>query len=429
MHVQTVRFVKVVVLNTFDISGGAARAAYRVHVGLRRIGVDSTMLVKFKASDDESVTCIGSALSNRFPAWSSYLDLAPLVRFPRRHWTPWSVGWVASAAPTYVRRSGANIAHLHWVCRGLLSIRAFAELKVPLVWTLHDMWAFTGGCHYAGDCVRYKDSCGACPQLGSHKEEDLSRRGWRQKKKYWEGLDLTVVTPSKWLVRCACESSLLRNVRVEVIPNGLDTRVFQPKDRASARVQCGLPVDKQIILVGGIKGTSDERKGFGLIQPALAKLAALGLADKAELAVFGETAPPTPVHMGLKTTYLGHFADDSKLASLYSAADVFVAPSIQENLANTVMESLSCGTPCVAFDIGGMPDMIEHQKNGYLARPFEPDDLAHGIAWILQDGTRRTSLAAEARMKAETEFDETLAARRYADLYEDILKAGRFPQD
>ncbi|MBU7008193.1 glycosyltransferase involved in cell wall biosynthesis [Peptococcaceae bacterium DYL19] len=295
------------------------------------------------------------------------------------------------------------------------------KINRPIIWTLHDSWAFTGGCHLPFDCVRYRDGCKKCPILNSSKEKDISSRVMERKQRAWKSINLTIVTPSKWLGECARSSMLFKNNRIETIPNGIDTGVFKPIGREVAREILSLPLDKKLLLFGAVNSTRDPNKGFQFLQQALQKMNSSGWGDIAQALVFGGLEPANRLEIGLKTTFLGRLQDDISLALLYSAADVFVAPSIQENLPNTVMEALACGTPCVAFNIGGMPDMIEHQRNGYLARPFEADDLARGIAWALEDNSRREALSHRAREKVEQEFDIKLIAGKYHELYREIL--------
>ncbi|MEW6496178.1 MAG: glycosyltransferase, partial [Cyanobacteriota bacterium] len=267
---------------------------------------------------------------------------------------------------------------------------------------------------------RYNNSCGACPQLGSQKNEDLSRWVWQRKAKAWKNLNLTIVTPSHWLAKCASSSSLFQNLRIEVIPNGLDTQQYKPIPRQVARKILNLPQDKLLILFGAMYPNSDRRKGFHFLQQALQRLGATAWQNQAELVIFGASRPKEPIGLGLNAHYLGKLSDDISLAVVYAAADVFVAPSLEDNLPNTVMEAIACGTPSVAFNIGGMPDMIEHQHNGYLAKPFESEDLARGIVWVLENKERYQKLCDRARQKAEQEFTLEIQALRYKTLYSEI---------
>jgi len=345
-----------------------------------------------------------------------------LRAYPRRGSAPFSVHWI----PTYVRHSvlesRRDIVNLHWVGRAFVSIDEIGRLGSPLVWTLHDMWPFTGGCHFGGGCNRYVNTCGACPHLGSERERDLSRWGWHRKAKAWPKAELTVVAPSRWLARCAAKSSLLGGVRAEVIPNGLDLDVFTARDKGASRRALGLPQKSQLVLYGATGGLSNPRKGFGFLEKALGDLGAQCGGERVELVVVGSSVAMEPVIAGHVCHSLGAIDNDHVLCHALSAADLLVAPSVQDNLPNMVMEALACGTPVVAFDVGGLPDMIDHEENGYLAQPFDPVDLAAGIMWTLENRERRKKLAERARWKAVQEFDQRLQARRYSDLYADVLE-------
>lgn len=408
-------------LNTTDIEGGAARAAYRLHTGLKLLGVDSKMLVGLKYSDDISVIAPTTKLGKGMAIVSTTLDALPLEFYRKRERTIFSPACLPEHTAKKIELINPDIIHLHWICRGFLRIETLRKFQKPIVWTLHDMWAFTGGCHYDNSCVRYNDTCGSCPQLNSKRQNDLSCRVWRRKKKAWQGLDITIVTPSQCLAECARSSSLFQRCRIEVIPNGLNMQCFNPIDKKMARDILSLPQDKILIFFGAMESTTDKRKGFQFLAPALQVLANSGWHNKVELIVFGSSKPDDPPDFGLKVNYLGQFKDEISLAILYAAADVFVLPSIQDNLPNTIMESLACGTPVVAFDVGGIPEMVEHQVNGYLAKAMDTDDLAHGIQWVLEDPERSFRLGKAAREKAVREYPLEVQARRYLDLYEEIL--------
>jgi glycosyltransferase involved in cell wall biosynthesis len=413
--------MKVLQLSTSDINGGAARAAYRLHQGLQNIGVTSQMLVQSKSSNDEAVAAPKTNLSEGIAKTKVTFDHLPLKLYPQRKGTTFSPQWLPDTVSSRVAQLAPDIINSHWINQGFVQIETMAKLQRPLVWTLHDMWAFTGGCHYSQDCDRYTASCGACPQLGSNKDWDLSRWVWQRKAKTWKDLNLTIVCPSSWLAECARTSSLFKDVRVEVIPYGLDTGKYKPLNRQVARELLHLPQDKQLVLFGALKATSDKRKGFHLLQPALQDLSKSGWQEGLELVIFGSSAPEKPLDLGFKTHYLGTLSDDLSLALVYSAADIFVLPSTEDNLPNTVLEAIACGTPCVAFNIGGMPDMIEHEKNGYLAQPYKIEDLAQGIAWVLENKERHRKLGDRAREKAEQEFTLEIQARRYLSLFTEIL--------
>lgn len=414
--------IKPLLISSRDISGGAARATYRLHRSLKTIGVDSQMLVQDKESDDYTVIAPESKVSKGIGKLKPTLDSLPLQLYPQRDRSTYSVQWLPDNLAAQVAQINPDVINLHWINGGYLKIETIAKFKKPIVWTLHDMWTFTGGCHYNGDCMNYTNSCGACPQLHSNKEKDLSRWIWQRKANAWKNLNLTIVTPSHWLAKCAASSPLLKDTRIEVIPNGLDTKQYKPIQKSVARSILGLPEDKQLILFGAMSATSDPRKGFNFLQSALQNLTQSGWGEQVELVVFGSSQPKNPTELGFKSHYLGRLNDDISLSLVYAAADVFVAPSVQDNLPNTVMESLACGTPCVAFDIGGMCDMIEHQQNGYLAKPFHVEDLARGITWVLIDVDHHARLSHQAGERAPKLWADDVLAKKYLTVYEEAME-------
>jgi glycosyltransferase involved in cell wall biosynthesis len=420
--------MKVLHLSTHDLDGGAARAAYRLHQGLKAIGLNSQMLVQQKTSDDLSVLGPEVRLNQGLARTKATLDVLPLKPFyPKRDKSvAFSVQWLPDRVFSTVTQQKPDIINLHWIGGGFTQIETLKQLKRPLVWTLHDMWAFTGGCHYSGDCDRYLDACGRCPQLYSTQERDLSRWIWRRKANAWQNLDLTIVTPSAWLAKCVNHSSLFQSLPIEHIPSGLDTKVYRPIDKAVARQILQLPLEKRLILFGALRATRDQRKGFHLLQPALQRLSQIGWQNDPELVpelvIVGASQPLEPIDLGFKTHYLGTLKDETSLALTYSCADLFVLPSTEDNLPNVIVEAFACGVPCIGFNIGGLPDLIEHQENGYLAKPFEVEDLAKGMAWILEDKERQQKLSYRAREKVEQQFALDISARRYSSLYSKLLE-------
>ena len=411
--------IRPLLLNSEDLRGGAARAAYRLHLALRAAGADSRMLVQVRHGDDETVAGPGNRLVGRLRAAA---DLLPLLLYPRRSGETFYPGWLPDALAGRIRRLDPDVVHLHWIAGGFLNVANLRRLRRPLLWTLHDMWAFTGGCHYDEGCGRYAGGCGRCPVLGSRSVSDLSSAGWRRKQRSYLDLPLTVVTPSRWLGRLAAESPLLGRFPLHVIPNPIDTGTFAPTDKAAARRKLNLPADRRIVLFGALRATSESRKGYRHLEPALRRLAATRPGLKPLAVVVGAERPARPPDFGMECVFAGTLSDDAALASIYAAADVLVAPSTQENLSNAVLESLACGTPVAAFDIGGMPDMIEHQRNGYLARPLDAEDMAHGLGWILEDESRLRALSERARAKVLEEFESANIARQYLELYEQSVK-------
>jgi glycosyltransferase involved in cell wall biosynthesis len=413
--------MKVCLLSYSDGGGGGGfSAAYRLHRGLLQLETDSTMIVDIKTTDDFTVLSPKGKLVREWVKLTPSLDVLPILLYSQRDHTPYSIQWLPDRVVPRVSHINPDIINLHWINFGCLQIESLNKFNQPIVWTLHDMWAFTGGCHYSGSCNRYSQSCGSCPQLGSHQTWDLSRWIWKRKAKAWKNLNLTLVTPSQWLADCANNSSLFRNSRIEVIPNGLDVNQYKPFDRNVARELLNLPDIKHLLLFGAASRTSDRRKGFHLLLAALKKLSNNQLHNQIELIVFGSSQPMDPPDLGFKTHYLGKINGDLPLSLVYSAANVFIAPSLEDNLPNTVMEALACGIPSVAFNIGGMSDMIEHKRNGYLAEPYAIEDLANGIAWVLEDKDRYSALSFRARQKVEQEFSLEIQARHYLDLYEEL---------
>ncbi|MBU7583973.1 MAG: glycosyltransferase family 4 protein [Nostoc sp. TH1S01] len=411
--------MKPLLINTSDIIGGSSRAAYRLHKGLQQIGVNSQMLVQEKSSDDSSIIAPPVRFYQGIARSKISIDAFPLKYYQNSTRETFSLQWLPDRVINKVNKINPDIINLHWICGGFLQIETLSKLKRPVVWTMHDMWPFTGGCHYSGECDRYTKYCGACHYLGSTQELDISRWVWKRKAKAWRKVNLTIVTPSHWLAKCARSSSLFHNLPIEVIPNGIDISIYQPIERQLARKLLKLPQNKKIILFGALKADSNKRKGFNLLISALQKLNETVWKDNLEVAIFGASKPGTLPRFGFKSHYLGTFQDDISLALVYSMADVFVLPSVQENLANTVMESLACGTPCVAFNIGGTSDMIDHLINGYLAHPYEIEDLAQGISWILENQERYKKLSYQALEKAKS-FTQEIQARRYLSLFKNL---------
>lgn len=401
--------------------GGAARAALRLHQGLKRGGVDSRMLVGFRQSREAGVIGPSGRGAGFVRKLRGRLDRLPLLGYPARGPGTFTPAWLPDRIGSRIARERPDVVHLHWIADGFAGIESLRRIARPMVWTLHDSWAFTGGCHVPGECFRYRESCGRCPLLGSTREQDLSRRVWERKRTAWNGLPLTLVTPSRWLADCARSSSLLSGVRCEVIPNGLDLERFRPGSHADARRSLDLPEDARIVLFGGVHAMSDPNKGWPALLEALRALADGPAHRNLLLVVFGASEIPPPAAIPVPARSVGVIGDEETLVSLYRAADVFVAPSRQENLPNTVLEAAACGTPSVAFHAGGFPDLVVHEESGYLARPFDPQDLARGIAWVLGDEPRRRALSERARRHVEERNDILKVAGRYVALYREVL--------
>jgi glycosyltransferase involved in cell wall biosynthesis len=410
--------MKILIVNSSDIYGGAARAAYRLHKALLEVGIDSQMLVKDKKSNDVTVLGPVSFWFKAISKISAYFDSLPIKLYKKRSKKLFSPSWFKlNNTIRTINKLNPDIVHIHWICDGMMTIEDIARIKAPIIWSLHDMWAFTAGSHYC-NCDGYKVSKGYCKALNSNIKNDISRRIFKRKHKtYAKKEDITIVGLSKWINECSKSSELLKDKKHFNIPNPIDTNIFKPFNKSYARNLWNLPKDKKLVLFGAMNATSDPRKGFKYLKDAMKKVSN----DNIELIIFGSNKPENPPDLGYKIHYTGELMDDISLVTLYSSVDLMVAPSLQENLSNAIMESIACGTPVIGFDIGGNSDMIEHKKNGYLARPFESNDLAQGIEWIL-NANNYNELCINARDKVTKEFDNTIVAQKYLNLYSEILK-------
>jgi glycosyltransferase involved in cell wall biosynthesis len=435
--------MKVLHLSTADANGGAARGAHSMHKALCKAGVDSHMLVADKFTSDPTVTGtpditgfqkVAKGVRQTFEYW-------PLKRYPKKQPGLFSTAIYPSNIAAQVEAIDPDIINLHWVSGGLLrpkDLQRFQRTRPRhLVWTLRDMWAFTGGCHYSGDCTAYQSGCGRCPLLGSNQSSDLSSKLWQCKQAAWKDLSITVVPLSHWLADCARQSKLFAHQRIQVIPNAIDAEVYRPIDQAIARNLLNLPLNKKLILFGALSPTADLRKGFNYLRGALRHLAQQPHAEQLEAVIFGTDKPPKDLDLRLPTTFLGRLHDDITLALAYSAADVMVMPSIQDNFAKTTIEAMACGVPVVGFNAQGFKDCVVHKHNGYAATCFDAVDLANGISWVLEDcrkskkpvfpiHNRWQTLSKNARQTVEEKFTLTLQAQQYRQLYQQLMAA---PED
>lgn len=406
-------------LNATD-SGGAANATKRIHAGLRSIGVDSQMLVRRKASDDQTILAPRNNLTKVVSRLRPVLDSLPLSLYDDV--TEFSLDWAPDLLHRRVRRLDPDVVHLNWVAGGYMSVGSLDKFDRPLVWRLPDMWPLTGGCHYSDGCTRYQESCGQCPKLGSDRSWDVTRLTLQRKKRALDSADLTVVATSSWLASCAAESTLFEDTRIETIPNGLDTDRFRPVDPTVGRELFDLPTEKPLILFGSVSPLSNDRKGFDLLDGALSELSSADVGD-AELVIFGATRPDDPPEFDFPIHYTGYLGDEQSLSLLYSAVDAMVVPSRYEGFGQTVTEAMACGTPVVAFDATGPADTVVHEETGYLAKPYDSGDLAAGIEWVLEDSERKRTLGSQARTRAVNQYHTTSVADQYLQLYRELSQS------
>ncbi|MEK6477323.1 glycosyltransferase family 4 protein [Catalinimonas sp. 4WD22] len=418
--------MKILTVNTSDSVGGAAIAAYRLHRGLVEQGVDAQMLSLRKASDDSTVVELDPPLVkilNRFRLLSKPDQLISRY-YSGKHLIPFSASFFsAPGVLKKIRKINPDVVHIHWIHGGFLDPVTISKIDCPIVWSMHDMWVFTGGCQYNKGCQRYKVGCGACPVLKSCNHRDLSRWVFKRKQKAYAKMNkLTIIGLSRWLTYSARESLIFKDSTPHIVnlPNGIDTKVYQPINKNLAREKLNLPHDKKIVLFGAMHATSDKRKGFHLLKESIEISESFFNKDELELLVFGASSSSYEPTFSFPTSFAGRMREDAQLALLYNAADVMLVPSMEENLSNIILESMACGTPVVAFDIGGNPDMIDHKVNGYLAKPYDVQEFANGIRYVLQAGHLHT-FSREARAKIEQTFDIRMVTKRYIELYKKVL--------
>lgn len=409
--------MKVVIVSTTDIKGGAARAANRLHNGLRSSGIDSVMIVRQKFSDDPNVITIENFLFSFVARYFNGLDYAFTRIYRNKLPLPFSSNILSTKKMVrLINKQGADVVNLQFAGNGLLRIEELPKIRGSLVVTLQDMWFFTGGCHYDNFCGKYEVSCGSCPQLQSSIRYDLSKINWLRKQRIFEKLkEITIVGTSEYMSSFAKLSPLSKGMKLTTIPNGLNLSLFNYTERAMARKMLKLPENKKLILFGAISATKDERKGFLLLKRALKELKT----DEVELVVFGAEDFNEDVIESHRTNFMGHINDDLKLAKVYSACDLSVVPSIQEAFGQTATESLACGTPVVAFRANGLMDIIEHKKSGFLAQPFEPKSLAYGMDWIMNN--EDIDFFKNSKERVELKFSQEVVTRKYLKEFEQLI--------
>ncbi len=407
--------MNILIVNTSDMYGGAAIAAFRLMNALLREGEHVKMLVRDKQADHTGVIAAGSKLENRF---NFYLERGVIFLrngFTKQYLFDISIanrGLSITHLPAYRE---AEVIHLHWINQGMLSLDEIGRIIASgrkIVWTMHDMWPFTGICHHAAGCIRYERSCGECPWLRSPSRNDLSHQLFHAKQAVYARGGITFVACSNWLRELAAKSPLTAGHQVVSIPNPIDTAVYIPMDKREARHRLNLPEDKKIVLFAAAKA-SDRRKGMDYLVEASRIMAQQH--DDILFLIAGNDGEELGKHLSLPARSLGYVAPRD-MPGVYNAADLFVTPSLQENLPNTIMEAMACGTPCVGFHTGGIPEMISHGTNGYVAAYRDADDLSEGILRILS-GNDAGLFSSEARRKVVEEYRQEKIARRYIQLY------------
>lgn len=416
-----------------SLGGGAGRAAHRIHQGERDLGVDSRMLLKSGKSNDSAIITLDEFIpQNPFYKafdWSRNKVKNKIQHFRWNRYPDKDQMFMSDLRGTdlhgALRKLDYDLLHLHWINNRFVSLMDLPKDK-PIVWTLHDSWPFCGVCHYFFDCDEYKCHCGQCPLLHSDKSNDLSYQVWKKKESIYKDLNLHIVTPSRWLGECAKQSSLMGRFPLTVIPNCLDVNTYRPLRESEVSHKwvdlMRIKTTKKLVLFGAVNATKDKVKGFSRMVAALSVLEAQGHTDGVEMVVFGANESEWGMDTRIPIHYVGYVGNLQEMVSLYNLADVTVVPSLSENLSCTIMESLSCGTPVVAFNIGGNGDMIEHKVNGYLAKERDDADLAEGILWCLENNQGK-GLGKAGREKVLHEYTFDKVCRKYVDLYQQVLKS------
>jgi glycosyltransferase involved in cell wall biosynthesis len=416
--------MKIIIINKTDVQGGAAIAANRIKNALCSVGESAKMLVQKKLSDDKSVHQNSEgkwARSKEFVLFIAerlffyFYEKSKMLRFA---FSPAVAGENISKNPLI---NEADIVHIHWFNQGFLSLKSLKKLlklNKPIVWTLHDMWAFTGGCHYSGDCENYKTGCGNCKFLKNANPGDLSNRIFGKKSKILKNATIQFVTCSNWLAQKAKESALLRNFNIISIPNPIDTGLYFPKNKQKIREKLALPLDKKLVLFGAAN-IMDERKGLKYLLSALKKLKEENseIGETLEIVLFGKSDANFIKQIPFKVHDMGVISGDSNIVDIYNAADIFVLPSLEDNLPNTIMEAMACGTPVVAYKTGGIPEMIEHKVNGYIAEYKSIDDLKDGVKYLLEY-SNADELSKNAVDRVYRNYNQTIVVDRYKAVYQ-----------
>ena len=377
--------MNIIHISTSDIIGGAALAAYRLNQAFNHANETSKMVVLNKTTTDENVITMTKSKKK----YISKLKFIATESIKRRILNPQytlSLGWCGYDLHKQKELQEADVIYIHWTGFGFLSIIGLAkilELNKPTIVFMHDMWFITGGCHHSFECNLYKSYCSHCPKIGNKQFQFITSITFYLKQKYLNKYkNLHIVTPSNWLADCVRQSALFKRNNIKVIPNLIGTNLFKPIDKKVAREILNLPKDKQIILFGANGGKSDKYKGWDYLVSAISQIER----DDLIIVLFGGNISEDDQKQIKYPIYsFGYLHDEYSTMLLYNAADVFVMPSLAENFPNTILESLSCGTPVVGFNIGGIPDLIKHQKTGYLVKYKDNYDLAIGITWVLEN--------------------------------------------
>lgn len=411
--------MKIIHINHSDLNGGAARATYRIHQALLKKNLNSKMLVNESSSGDWTVEYptkkIEKAVNMIKPHIAFHFNKLLKTENKIIH----SPALFSSNLVKKINISDAEIIHLHWFQQEMLSISDLSKIKKPIVWTLHDMWAFCGAEHYTTD-KRWQNGYNKKNRPKYEKGFDLNLWTWNRKKKYWKN-PLQIVSPSKWLNHCVTQSNLMQSWSVKTIPHPIDMKIWKSINKNIARENLNLPKDIPLILFGAIAGSDDPRKGFDLLVEALRIYKKNNCNKNLELVVFGQKTPKNSQSLPYPVHYMGHLYDDLSLCNLYNAADTMIVPSRQEAFGLTAQEANACGTPVIAFQVGGLNEIVDHKKTGYLAKSFDVKDLSNGLDWVLTIEDKLNFKNAIIEI-TRNKFSENIIANNYIELYQQVIK-------
>ena len=417
--------MRVLLINTSERIGGAAVAASRLMESLKNNGIKAKLLVRDKQTEQISVVGLERSWLHIWKFVRERITIWRANHFKKHNLFAVDIANTGTDITSLPEFNEADVIHLHWINQGMLSLKGIDKILrsgKPVVWTMHDMWPCTGICHHARECTNYEEGCHDCPFIyGGGSKKDLSYRTYRKKQKIYKDHSMAFVTCSHWLEERARKSNLLTGKKILSIPNPINTNLFKPADKEGARERCMLPQDKQLILFGSVKIT-DKRKGIDYLIEACKILAEKhpDYVDKLGVVVFGNQSGHLENLLPFKVYPLNYVRDEHRLVDIYNAVDLFVTPSLEENLPNTIMEAMACGTPCVGFHVGGIPEMIDHLHNGYVAQYKSSADFANGIHWVLSDPEEYHRLSEEACRKVVANYSESIIAKKYIDLYNKI---------
>ena len=422
--------MNVLIINTFDTKGGAARAAYRLHKGLNQIGIHSSMLVKEKESQDEKVLQIKPLLDDDSLHELEIIDTITknYIRNNRTALTntPYSLGYPGYNLTTTEIVNNVDLINLHWVAKfqSVESISSILTLGKPVVWTLHDENPFTGGCFYSAGCTQYENDCNICPQLDNDPYK-LSYYNLKNKMTLLQNKNITIVTPSKWLANAAKQSKVFGNSLIVTIPNSIETDVFAPQNKGEAKKKLGISEDTVTILTGA-SGWMPKRKGlyefFSSMKYCSGSRRFKKLVNKNKLLLlcFGNPAPEFN-RLNIPYKSFREVDSDMELSDIYNASDIFVLPSIEDNLPNMMLEAMSCGIPVIAFNTGGMPDMIKDKVTGRLVPFRNIKKFAKAILDLVFNAGIRNNMGKKSRELIIKKFKLEDQARKYTELFLTLL--------